>query len=92
MQNNQVKKVENKHNWTDRSLSYLCRSFDQLYRGQKYDEALPVIHIEFLDYTLFPDAPEFYATNMLMNVRNRLLGSSFQSQDVGGIKDASRKE
>ena len=51
--------VENKHNWTDRSLAYLCRSFDQLYRGQEYEEALPVIHIGFLDYTLFPDAPEF---------------------------------
>lgn len=26
-------------------------------------------HIGFLDYTLFPDAPEFYATNRLMNVK-----------------------
>ena len=62
--------VENKHNWPDRSLAYLCRSFDQLYRGQEYEEALPVIHIGFLDYTLFPDVPEFYAKNMLMNVKN----------------------
>ena len=53
---------ENEHNWTDRSLSYLCRTFDQLYHGQKYDEALPVIHIGFLDFTLFPKYPEFYAT------------------------------
>ena len=30
--------VENKHNWTERSLSYLCRSYDQLYRGQEYEE------------------------------------------------------
>ena len=29
--------VENKHSWPDRSLSYLCHSFDQLYRGQEYD-------------------------------------------------------
>lgn len=62
--------VENKHNWPDRSLAYLCRSFDQLYRGQEYEEALPVIHIGFLDYTLFPDVPEFYTKNMLMNVKN----------------------
>ena len=62
--------VENKHNWPDRSLAYLCRSFDQLYRGQEYEEALPIIHIGFLDYTLFPDTPEFYATNMVMNVKN----------------------
>ena len=62
--------VQNKHNWTERSLAYLCRSFDQLYRGQEYEEALPVVHIGFLDYTLFPDTPEFYASNMLMNVKN----------------------
>lgn len=60
----------NEHNWTDRSLSYLCRSFDQLYHGQKYDEALPVIHIGFLDFTLFPDCPEFYATYKMMNIEN----------------------
>ena len=33
--------VSNKHNWTDRSLSYTCRSFDQLYRGHEYEEAFP---------------------------------------------------
>jgi len=71
--------VENKHNWPDRSLSYLCRSFDQLYRGQEYDEALPVIHIGFLDYTLFPDTPEFYATNMLMNVNTHRASVTFYS-------------
>ena len=71
--------VENKHDWTDRSLSYLCRSFDQLYHGQDYCKALPVIHIGFLDYTLFPDAPEFYATNMLLNVKNhRIYNDKFR--------------
>lgn len=71
--------VENKHNWPDRSLSYLCRSFDQLYQGQEYVEALPVIHIGFLDHTLFPDAPEFYSTNMMMNVKNhRIYNDKFK--------------
>ena len=87
--------VENKHNWTDRSLSYLCRSFDQLYRGQKYDEALPVIHIGFLDYTLFPDAPEFYATNMLMNVRNhRIYNDKFKLSvvDLSKIELATEED
>ena len=68
--------VQDKQNWTERSLAYLCRSFDQLYRGQEYEEALPVVHIGFLDYTLFPDVPEFYATNMLMNVKNHRIYSS----------------
>ena len=62
--------VRDNGNWTDRSLSYLCRSFDQLYHGQDYDEALPVIHIGFLDYTLFSDSPEFYSTYKLMNIKN----------------------
>ncbi len=62
--------VMNQHNWIDRSLAYLCRTFDGLYRGQEYDEALPVAHIGFLDFTLFPDTPEFYATNMLMNIKS----------------------
>ena len=62
-------------NWTDRSLSYLCRNYDQLYRGQEYDEALPVYHIGFLDFTLFPACPEFYATYRMLNVKNHHLYS-----------------
>lgn len=62
--------VVNQGNWTDRSLSYLCRSYDALYRGQKYTVTLPVIHIGFLDYTLFKDAPEFYATYKMLNIKN----------------------
>ncbi len=62
--------VLNRHNWPERSLSYLCRSFDQLFRGHEYEEALPVIHIGFLDYTLFPKYPEFYASHMFMNLKN----------------------
>lgn len=57
-------------NWPERSLSYLCRNFDQLQRGQEYQEVKPVIHIGFLDFTLFPDYPEFYSTYKLLNVKN----------------------
>ena len=81
--------VENKHNWPDRSLAYLCRSFDQLYRGQEYEEALPVIHIGFLDYTLFPDVPEFYAKNMLMNVKNHWI---YNDKFTLSVVDLSRIE
>lgn len=28
--------VSNLGDWSDRSLSYLCRSFDRLYRGEQY--------------------------------------------------------
>ena len=62
-------------NWDDRSLGYLCRTFDQLYRGQKYSAALPVIHIGFLDFQLFPECPEFYAIHKLLNIKNHHLFS-----------------
>ena len=62
--------VKNEFNWPDRSLTYLCRAFDQLQSGQEYEETLPVIHIGFTDFTLFPDAPEFYATYRMINIKN----------------------
>ena len=67
--------LANEHNWPERSLMYLCRSFDHLSRGQNYEEALPVYHIGFLDFTLFKDSPEFYATYKLLNVKNHYLYS-----------------
>lgn len=68
--------VQNLGNWTERSLSYLCRSFDTLNSGDDYKEATPAIHIGFLDFTLFPEVPEFYATYRMMNVKNHHLYSS----------------
>ena len=74
--------VNNEHNWKERSLSYLCRTFDHLYRGQDYEEALPVYHIGFLDFSLFPNYPEFYATYQLLNIKNHNLYSSKFSLSV----------
>jgi len=62
--------VINNGNWPDRSLSYLCRNFDNLMKGSDYSAASTVIHISILDFTLFPDYPEFYAHYRLMNVKN----------------------
>ena len=62
--------IANQLNWTNRSLLYLCRSFDSLYHGQDYKETPSVIHIGFLDYTLFEECSEFYSTYKLMNVNN----------------------
>ena len=62
--------IANRLNWRDRSVMYLCRSFDQLNHGQAYGSAKPAIHIGFLDYTLFRECPEFYASYKLINVKN----------------------
>ncbi len=62
--------ITNKLNWENRSVMYLCRSYDQLNRGQDYREARPAIHISFLDFTLFDEYSEFYASYKLINVKN----------------------
>lgn len=62
--------VNNLGDWFDRSLSYLCRSFDQLYHGEKYSSTKSVLHIGILDFNIFPEHPEFYSSYKLMNVKN----------------------
>ena len=62
--------ITNRLNWQSRSVMYLCRSYDQLNRGQDYKDARPAIHIGLLDYTLFEDHPEFYAAYKLINIKN----------------------
>ena len=62
--------VQNELNWPERSLIYLCRSFDQLQRGENYLDAKPAIHIGFLNFSLFKDHPEFYAKYQMLNVKN----------------------
>ena len=66
----------NRLNWKNRSLVYLCRSFDRLSHGEDYINIKPVIHIAFLDYSLFPENPEFCASYQLMNQKNNTLYSS----------------
>jgi predicted transposase/invertase (TIGR01784 family) len=74
MNNNTVINLEmqlrNLGTWIDRSLNYLCRSYDNLLSGQNYDDTISAIHIGFLDFTLFEDKPEFYATYRMMNTKN----------------------
>ena len=38
-------------------------------------EVLPTIHISFLNFTLFPEAPEFYATYLFKNEKNNMVFS-----------------
>ena len=63
-------------NWIDRSISYTARCFDNLNRGETYDQILPVTHIGFLNYTLFPEHPEFHANYQLVNTINHQIYSS----------------
>lgn len=67
--------MTDQHNWQDRSLSYLCRSFDQLYRGEEYTNAKPATHIGFLNFAPFPERLEFNGCYKLLNVKNHALYS-----------------
>lgn len=62
--------ILNEGDWTERSLIYLCRAFDNLLEGQPYTNVMPAIHIGILDYTLFPEYPEFYAHYAIKNIIN----------------------
>lgn len=67
--------VINEHNWPECSLTYLCRSFDNLNTGEAYQNVKSAIQIGFLDFTLFPEHPEFFATYKFLNVKNYSLYS-----------------
>lgn len=54
----------------ERSLGYLCRSFDNLNKGDDYIDTKRAIHIGFLDYILFSDFPEFHAIYKMQNIKN----------------------
>lgn len=68
--------VINYQDWPEHSLSYLCRCFDNLQKGQGYLQVKGAVHIGFLDYTLFPQNPEFYSTYRLINESTGQLYSS----------------
>ena len=58
------------------SVNYAARSFDNLNSGENYVNVMPVHSIGFLDFTLFSEEPEFYATYQIQNVKTGKLYSS----------------
>jgi hypothetical protein len=78
--------VNNEYNWPERSLSYLCRSFDQLRTSEEYANAGPAIHIGFLDFTPFPEHPEFYpvAAETLYNLNS--------DETIRALEDYNRQQ
>jgi len=73
--NFEVQVIDEK-DWPERSLTYACRTFDQLQKGETYLDVKPVRQIGFLDYDLKDFTPEFYATYQLLNVKNHEIYSS----------------
>ena len=67
--------VINEYNWPECSLTYLCRAFDSLNPGEDYQKVKSVVQIGLLDFTLFPQYPEFYATYQFLNVKKHTVYS-----------------
>ena len=82
--------VVNLNNWQDRSLSYLARNFDHLKKGEDYKLTHPVIQIGLLDYTLFPEHPEFYSTYQFLNVINVINHTLYSDKWRISVLDLSR--
>ena len=61
--------VLNYHDWPERSLQYLCRSFNSLHSGENYLDSKIAIHVSILDFNLFPKGSTLHASNRMMNVK-----------------------
>lgn len=65
--------VVNYKNWSERSVAYLSRKFNDLSRGRDYSLIDPVYHIGFLDFSLYKDRPEFFAKYHIRNDKDNSL-------------------
>ena len=59
--------VLNYHDWPERSLSYLCRLFDNLNHGESYKDTKTAIHIGLLDFSIDDDHNELLASYRILN-------------------------
>ena len=56
--------------WKERSLTYLCKNFDNLNSGDNYGDVLPAMQIGILDFNLPDLEPYLYSEYRVANVRN----------------------
>lgn len=55
--------------YISRSLYYWSKSYDTLKAGENYDKLKPTCHIGIIDFSLFPEEPQFYSKYRLQNVK-----------------------
>ena len=71
--------VVNYGDWPERSLQYLCRTFDRLHRGENYLASKTAIHIGILDFSPFDDSDSLVEVYRLLNVKtHRTYTDKFQ--------------
>ena len=80
-------------NWEERSLTYLCRAFDQLNAGEDYLEAKKTIQIGILDFTPDNFPAEFFMDYIMYNEKTHHVYSDklhiimLQLNQLGNPKD-----
>lgn len=83
-------------NWEERSLTYLCRAFDQLNVGEDYKKVKKTIHIGILDFTPTNFPEEFYSEYVFYNKKTAHVYSDkigiyvLQLSQLGNPEDAER--
>lgn len=77
--------------WPERALSYTCRSYDNLEKGEDYSNTIPVHQVGFLNFTLFPEEPRFFSEYQLVNISklNDEL-AQYQNTSQASISDSDR--
>lgn len=58
-----------RHDWPERSLTYLCRCFNNVRKGKDYTDVVPAHHIGILDFALPHLSKEFYSHFYMMNCK-----------------------
>jgi len=71
--------VVNYQDWPERSLQYLCRSYDSLQKGERYLDSRTAIHVGILDFTLCEGETTFHESYKLMEVHShKIFTDKFQ--------------
>ncbi len=69
--------------WKERSITYLCKSYDNLSSGENYDLVYPAMQLSILDFDLFEYIEELCSRYYLIN-ENPLYHNKY-SEDFGVI-------
>lgn len=59
--------IKNERDWPERSLCYLCRTFDNLGKGASYLDVKPAHHIGILNFNLPHVQKQFYSHYFMIN-------------------------
>ncbi|MBR3600473.1 MAG: Rpn family recombination-promoting nuclease/putative transposase [Lachnospiraceae bacterium] len=88
--------VDNLGDWPERSLTYLCKSYDQLKKGDSYIDSMKVIHIGILDFTPEGFPEELYLDYHFVNKKSGHIYSDkltilmLQLNQLGNAEDEAK--